>query len=257
MDPPRDPQATTPDPSAPAPAAGQHPAPRLTVAGVMAEIGDEVFSLDRGLPHTLLGLARSPGGTAWRYIVDRDARLTRPFRLALVMIAIGALVLHLSGAGAEFLAGLQDGARDPSGDNADDALPRVLALIFGRFDLLLVLCWVPAVAAAFGAAFAPLRPNPAEAVAFALYTLAGLLPIQLAVLLGLPALGVQPLPWMALAAATWLALAGHGYASRARLKYRGLRTLALATLSPIVLALLFVSVVATGVMIGALLRQAG
>jgi hypothetical protein len=229
----------------------------LTVAGVIAEIADKAFSLDRGLPHSLLGLARSPGGAAWRYIVDRDPRLKRPFRLALVMFALGALALHLSGTGAEFLVSLQDGTRDPSGDNADDALPRVVGLIFGRFDLLLVICWVPAVAMAFGAAFARLRPNPAEAVAFALYMLAGLLPIQLALLLGLPVLGVQPLPWMALAAMAWLALAGQGYASCARLKRRGLRALALATLAPIALALLFFIVLTTSVIIGAVLRPAG
>lgn len=236
---------STPPRTPESPAAAAPTAPRLTVPGVLAEIADELFSLDRGLPHTVLSLARSPGATAWRYIHLRDPRLTRPFRLALVVLAAAALLLHFSGAGAEFQAGVQDGARGES--RGEDALARVLGLLFARFDVALVLCWVPAVAYGFQAAFAGLRPNFAEAVAFSLYALAGLVPVQLALLLGLPMLGVQPLWSMLAVPLLWLGWAGYGYACAAG--ERRWSALGLPLLGPALMLVLFLAFVTLGVLL--------
>ena len=224
-------------------------APRLTVAGVLAEVADELFSLDRGLPHTLLSLARSPGAAAWRYIHLRDPRLTRPFRLALLVLAAAAVLLHFSGASADFQAGVQDGARGES--RGEEALAQVLGLLFARFDVALVLCWVPAVAYGFQAAFAGLRPNFAEAVAFSLYALAGLVPLQLALLLGLPMLGLQPLWSMLAVPLLWLGWAGFGYA-RAAGAGRG-AALGLPLLGAGLMLVLFLAFVTVGVLLVGLL----
>lgn len=199
--------------------------PRLTVRSVFAELADELFSLDRGLPYTVFCTLRSPGATARRYVEQRDPRLTRPFRLALVVLAVCALVLHSGGQSEQFLAGLADGLRGGSGSGGRDGLVAAMSTLFARFDLMLVACWVPAVALAFMTA--PIQPTPnfAEATAFSLYVLAGLLPLQLALLLCLPALGLQPLwgllalplPWLGWAVRGYLSPAGVGIASVLRI----------------------------------------
>jgi hypothetical protein len=219
------------------------PPQRLTVAGVLAEIADELFSLDRGLPHTWTRLLGSPGATARRYIEQRDPRLVRPFRLALLMLALAALLLHFSGAGADFQSGLSEGAA--AGGDGNDTLVRAVNLLFTRFDITLVLCWVPAVALAFQASFRQPRPNLAEGVAFSLYLLAGLLPIQMVLLLGGPTLGLQPLGWMLGAAMAWLGWAGFGYArppQRRALAAGALVVLSLLTFLMIFMILLSIAV---------------
>lgn len=66
--------------------------PRITVHTTLAEIGEEFFSLERGLLHTFLSLSRAPGETMRRWVVHRDARLTRPVRYFVVMVALALLL---------------------------------------------------------------------------------------------------------------------------------------------------------------------
>jgi hypothetical protein len=211
------------------------------VASVLAEMADELFSLDRGLPYTAWCVLRSPGVTARRYVEARDPRLTRPFRLALTVLALSALVLHFSGQGAQFLAGLAHGTRASTGGTSPDALTAAMSALFARFDLALVACWVPAVALAFTRA--PLRPRPnfAEATAFSLYALASLLPLQLALLLGLPLLGVQPMGFLMALPLAWLGWAVWGYLRPSG--WRALALLSIPVLAVFTLCLLFVLLV--------------
>jgi hypothetical protein len=187
--------------------------PRLTAKSVFAELADELCSLDRGLPYTVLRVLRSPGATARRYVEQRDPRLTRPFRLALIVLAICALLLHSGGQSEQFLAGLAQGLREGNGGAAEDGLVAAMSTLFAHFDLMLVACWVPAVALAFMTVPTDPRPNFAEATAFSLYALAGLLPLQLALIVALPALGLQPLWGLLLLPLAWLGWAVYGYVS--------------------------------------------
>lgn len=224
----------------PAPAPESRP-PRLTVASVFAEMADELFSLDRGLPYTAWCVLRSPGSTARRYVETRDPRLTRPFRLALIVLALCALVLHLSGQGEQFLAGLVHGTRASAGGRSPDALTAAMSALFARFDLALVVCWLPAVALSFMRAPVKPRPNLAEATAFSLYALASLLPLQLALLLGLPLLGVQPMGFLLLLPLAWLGWAVWGYLRPSG--WHALALLSIPVLAVFTLSLLFVLLV--------------
>ncbi len=221
--------------------------PRLTVSSVFAEVADELLSLDRGLPYTLLCVLRSPGATARRYVEERDPRLTRPFRLALIVLALCAVALHASGQNEEFMAGLAHGLQEGRSSGARDGLVIAMSALFARFDLMLVACWVPAVALAFMSAPIEPRLNFAEATAFSLYALAGLLPLQVALLLATAALGLQPLWSLLLLPLLWLGGAAHGYLSPVGVRGLAvLRIALLALLATVLLLMLFALAWAAG-----------
>ena len=164
-------------PSSPHPSTPETPpsdaSRRLTGRDLLAQVADELFRTDRGLPWTLGQLLTRPGWLIRRYLEHRDARAMPPFRLALACLGVAALVLHLFGGLAEFGAGFAAGVASggPPGGTTT-AMQSAGALVFGRFDLMLVLVWVPAVAAALRQAYPGLALNFAEASVFGLYTLA-------------------------------------------------------------------------------------
>jgi hypothetical protein len=68
----------------------------LTLKDLWQQVADELFSLDRGLPYTILQLFRAPGATVRRYVLERDPRITRPIRYFLIPgTAFAALTLAL------------------------------------------------------------------------------------------------------------------------------------------------------------------
>ncbi len=176
--------------------AAAQPAVRLQTPDLLGQVIDELASTDRGLPWTLAQLLLRPGWAIRRYVEHRDPRLTRPFRLALACLALAALVLHLFGSLDAFGAGFADGvASGADGAGRASAMQAAGALVFGRFDLMLVLAWVPAAAFSLQRVYPQLGLNFAEACVFGLYTLA------ITVLLFTP---LSLLPWSGPA---WLAVA--------------------------------------------------
>lgn len=208
--------AEPPDPAA-RPDPDQKP-PRLTVASVIAEIADAAFSLERGLPYTVGQLLRHPGSSMRRYIELRDPHLTRPFRLALVCLALAAALLYASGQSEAFMsgvaAGLEQSGKETAGSSAQaNAIAQVTLQFFQRFDLILVLCWVPAVASAFQRSYPRLALNFAEAVAFSFYALAIVVLLTLLTTLGSKLWGQALPPWINLLPLLYLPIAAHCYAA--------------------------------------------
>ncbi len=152
-------------------AASDMSAPRLTTREFLDEIDKELSSLDRGMPWTLLQLLLRPGWAIRRYIKQRDPRLTKPFRFTLVCLAAAALLLHFSGIGPDFKAGFGASVGSGAASGSTSAMQRAGVDFFGHLDLLLVLCWLPAVAYALPRAYPKLELNFAEAFVFALYSL--------------------------------------------------------------------------------------
>lgn len=149
-------------------------APRLSVRAFIHELVDEVFSLDRGLPWTLGQLLLHPGTTIRRYVVQRDPRVTRPIRLLLISLAVAALLIPGSDYGQGFARGFAEASSDPSSAGSAATLQALLSY-FRHFDLILVTCWIPAVAAAAQSCYPRAQLNAAEALAFGSYSLALLL----------------------------------------------------------------------------------
>lgn len=203
------------EPSSPRPSLG-----RLSVAEFLRDVGDELFRGDRGLPWTLGQLFLRPGWVVRRYLETRDPRLTRPLRLALFCIATAALVLHFAGALESFNAGFAAGAAGAGGSaGASGVLPRAGSAFFGRFDLVLVLCWLPAVAGAMQRAYPGYALNFAEAFVFGLYTLslliiilAPLMLLQIDARLWLSLVLLLPIGVLGYAAFDYARPEGHGVA---------------------------------------------
>ncbi len=143
--------------------------PRLTLTAFLASVGDEVFSLERGFPWTFWQLVRRPGWAVRRYVEWRDDRLTRPLRYLIVAVALAALLLHALGVDRSFLSGVELGAQ---GSGADAARAAAIAAVFARFDLILLLVWVPAVALAVRLAYRRHGINLVEAIVLAAFVLA-------------------------------------------------------------------------------------
>ena len=56
----------------------------LTLREIWQQLADELFSLERGFPYTLVQLFRAPGATVRRYVLHRDPRITKPIRYFLI-----------------------------------------------------------------------------------------------------------------------------------------------------------------------------
>lgn len=160
------------------------PIPRLSARVFFNDVADELFSLDRGVPYTLGQLLWRPGPTVRRYIEQRDPRLTKPFRLVLICLAVAALILHFSGISDGYQQGMNSDTGAAIGDAAGLSFRLALGVFFEKFDLMLVLCWVPAVAASMQRVYRKHALNVAEAFVFGLYTLALLIVLM------------QPLIWL-------------------------------------------------------------
>ena len=225
---------STPEPSPPD--AGH----RLTGRDLLAQVVDELFRADPGLPWPLGQLLPRPGWLIRRYIEHRDGRATPPFRLALACLGVAALVLHLFGGLAEFGAGFADGVASggPPG-GPPPAMQSAGALVFGRFDLMLVLVWVPAVAAALRQAYPGLALNFAEAGVFGLYTLA----ITLLIFTPLSMLPHSGASWLGLVVALPLWTLGHAAFGLARPAGHGLiRAIGFALLAQLSALLLLLGI---------------
>lgn len=182
--------------------------PRLSTKVFLQDVADELFSLDRGVPYTLWQLLARPGPTIRRCIVRRDARLTRPFRLVLISLAVAAIATSLLDIGGQVAQAAEAGS---DATEATSAVSWAMTQVFAKFDSVLVLCWVPVVAAGVQAAYRKHALNHAEGFAFGLYTLPQML-IWLALLTllaqGLPMLAGWAIP---LAIFGPVLVAAHGY----------------------------------------------
>ncbi|HRQ64101.1 MAG TPA: DUF3667 domain-containing protein [Xanthomonadaceae bacterium] len=173
--------------------------PRLTLGAFLASVGDEVFSLERGFPWTFWQLARRPGWAVRRYVEWRDPRLTRPLRYLIVAVALAAVLLHALGVDRSFMAGVELGAQ---GSGADAARAAAIAAVFARFDLILLLVWVPAVALAVRLAYRRHDINLIEAIVLAAFVLAQVCLLQALLILvlvhaqtGVAAAGLLAMAW--------------------------------------------------------------
>lgn len=103
---------------------GGQPA-RLSVRNTLGDLAEELVSFDRGFLHTATGLVRGPSRTLQRWIVERDARLCRPFRFLLIALTVSFALQWLAyaldgrdaeahGATGSFVAGLLDGMQGGS-----------------------------------------------------------------------------------------------------------------------------------------------
>jgi hypothetical protein len=139
--------------------ASTDPAPpgRLTMAAFWRDVGQEIFSLDRGLPGTFLGMFRNPGGLVRDYVVTRDPRIIRPLRHFLVGFALLALVFSLAGGVSSFRVGVTAGASE-AGPGVAEALWGLLS----HMQLLLVLVVLPAGALALERVYRRHGPTFAE-----------------------------------------------------------------------------------------------
>jgi hypothetical protein len=135
------------------------PAPpeRLTMAAFWRDLGQEAFSLDRGLPWTVLEMFRRPGALVRDYVVTRDARIVKPLRHFLVGFALLALVFSLAGGAASFREGLFEGA---SGRGRDASA--ALWWLLGHVQVVLVLVVMPAGALALERVYRRHGPTFAE-----------------------------------------------------------------------------------------------
>lgn len=138
-----------------------------------ADLGDELFSLDRGLPWTFLRLSFNPGRNIRHYIEWRDPRLAKPLRYLLVCLALAAIALHLSGFDTQALAGIEEGFTDTTSDGVGEGV-HALIVALSRLDLILPLAWLPATAMAVHRVYGDARINLAEAFVLGMYVLAQL-----------------------------------------------------------------------------------
>ncbi len=166
--------------------------PRISTPVVLAEIGDAVFSLERGLLWTFWQLCRRPGWSLRRYIEWRDERTMRPLRYLLVCLAFAAILLHLTGASQAFLGGVEAGAlQSAQGEARPAADAQHIAAVFARFDLLLLLIFMPSVGLAIHAAYRRTGIHLAEAIVISAFLLA-----QVSVLSSLAIVGFSLMPWI-------------------------------------------------------------
>lgn len=185
------------------------PVPRLSARVFFNDVAGELFSLDRGVPYTLGQLLLRPGPTIRRYIVERDPRLTKPFRLVVICLAVLAALGHLTGLDAGMTAGLEGTPQDQ--DSTGGAFRAAIAAVANNFDLVLVLCWVPAIAAGVQSLYKPYQLNYAEVFVFGLYTLPQML-IWLSPMMLLVAWTGNAPGWMLpTLAMTPVVLSAHGY----------------------------------------------
>jgi hypothetical protein len=70
---------------------------RITTRAFLREMASELLDMDRGLLHTFLGMCTAPGRTIRRWVIERDPRLTRPFRYFLIVVATALLIQQISG----------------------------------------------------------------------------------------------------------------------------------------------------------------
>lgn len=180
----------TPDPT---------PPERLTMAAFWRDLGEEAFSLDRGLPWTVREMFRRPGALVRDYVLTRNPRIVKPLRFFLVGFALLALVFSMAGGAASFREGLFDGASG-RGQDASAAIWWLL----GKVQVLLVLVVLPAGALALERVYRRHGPTFAEMWVMCLFIagqamIVAALPFALGEWLQVPGMGLllllQPPVW--------------------------------------------------------------
>jgi|CXWL01.1.fsa_nt_gi hypothetical protein len=186
-------------------------APRLSTRTLAADAADEFLSLDRGLPWTLAQLLRHPGPAIRGYIERRDPRMTKPLRLVIIVLAVIAVVYHLTGFADGFQAGFRRVDMSNETDLRQTAPLLAMAAFLRHLDMVALACWVPAVAAAVQRRYPNPGLNHAEAAVFGMYTLTlAALWTQFAILL-IELLGRTDVTLMLLALTWPIAHAAYGY----------------------------------------------
>jgi hypothetical protein len=185
------------------------PAPRLSAQVFFTDVADELFSLDRGVPYTLGQLLLRPGPTIRRYVIERDPRLTKPFRLVVICLAIFTAVGHIAGLDTALPTRFQ--GAPPDQDSTGGAFRAAMAAVTGNFDLVLVLCWVPAIAAGVQSLYKQHRLNYAEVFVFGLYTLPQMLVWLLPMAILVAWTGDAPVWMLPTLTMTPVMLSAHGY----------------------------------------------
>lgn len=107
----------------------------MPLRDLLADLADDIFSLDNRLVRTLWLLLRRPGRLTNEYLDGRRVAYVPPLRLYLIVSAFHFLVLALSDSGTYFFF-------RASGDNAQlarfvEALPKLMFLILPLFAVLL------------------------------------------------------------------------------------------------------------------------
>ena len=135
------------------------PAPpeRLTMTAFWRDVGNEVFSLDRGLPWTLARMFRNPGALVRDYVKVRDPRIIRPLRHFLVGFALMAVVFSLAGGVQSAREGLFEGLQDQG-----TAMAEAIWFLLSHVQVLLVLVILPAGALALERIYRRHGPTFAE-----------------------------------------------------------------------------------------------
>ncbi len=139
---------------------------RLTMAAFWRDFGDEVLSLDRGLPWTFWQMLVRPGATVRRYVQQRDARVVRPLRYFLIGFAVLALFSQITGAGSAALGGFERGFTGAHGPGPEGGA--ILAVMSQVQWLLLGTC-MPAMAYALYRLYRVHGPNFAEMWVLAMF----------------------------------------------------------------------------------------
>ena len=98
----------------------------LTLRELWQQLVDELFSLERGFPYTLLELFRAPGRTVRRYVLERDPRITRPVRYFFIPGTLFAAVVVALRPRLEALGEVAPGSQEAAA--ADFAYEHLLPL---------------------------------------------------------------------------------------------------------------------------------
>lgn len=146
---------------------------RLTVAGVAHQVVAELVSVDRGLLHTALALARDPGRVARDYAAGRTAPYAGPVRYFVLVAGAARLLALRIGFLGFMVAGFFEGW-DAHGA-APAAAQRVARDLVTQYSVSLTALGVPLYAACTRLLFRRAQLNLAEHLVLALYTGAQLL----------------------------------------------------------------------------------
>ncbi len=183
--------------------------PRLDSRRFMAELAAELIGADRGLRYTCRELLLRPGLTIRRYIIERDARLTRPIRFLLITLALATLAAQFAPNQEAYVVGLLTGLGKGMRPGSSPVL-QAMSWFGGHLSWVLVATWAPAVGGSGQSLYARSKLNLAEALTFGTYTLGLMLLLQLPYLV-LPLPGEIAAAWSILAATLPILVANLGY----------------------------------------------
>lgn len=142
------------------------PPPRLTMKAFWRDFGDEVLSLERGLPWTFWQMCRSPGALIRRYVDERDPRVVRPLRWFLLGFALMAVVFQSVGGTESAQSGFRTGL---AGRSEDEAIAQALWTVMSHLQWVLLGAVFPAGAHALTVVYRRHGPEFAEMWVFCLY----------------------------------------------------------------------------------------